>query len=339
MIKRPAFARMIVGLLVTGCVLFGGLWIVGDLLVHPAQTSVGAPPSDFPARMVTFQSASGTLIHGWFARGQGRGGILLLHGVRANRLAILDRARFLHAAGYSVLLIAFQASGESIGDAITFGYLESRDATAAVAELKTLAPVERIGVFGTSMGGAAILLAEPPLPVDAIILEQVYPTLRQAVEDRLRLHAGILWPWLTPLLVSTAKSHLGVSPDTTRPIDHIGAIAAPKLLIVGDADQHTKIDESLAMFSAASAPKDLWIVHGARHVDLYRFSGSAYRNRVVAFFDTCLRKSVLANLSGRYRQPMPRSVDATASSSPVCGSSPRKATSLRLSSCIGWVQR
>lgn len=290
MTKRRILRNLVVGAFITLSVLTAGLWIVGDLLIHPAQVSIGPLPADFPASNVSFKSSSGALVHGWFLRGQSKGAILLLHGVRANRLAMLDRARFLYAAGYSVLLIDFQASGESIGDSITFGHLESRDAIAAVDQLKTLAPGEPIGVYGTSMGGAVMLLADPPLNVDAVILEQVYPTLSQAVEDRLQLHAGFLGTWLAPLLLSTVKPHLGVSLAEMRPIDHISNIVAPKLLIVGDADQHTRLDESLAMFKAASLPKDLWIIHGARHVDLYRYSGSSYSDHVIDFFDRWLRK-------------------------------------------------
>lgn len=62
---------------------------------------------------------------------------------------MLDRARFLSAAGFAVLLFDFQAHGESPGEHITFGYLESRDAQAAVEFLRTQAQVERIGELCT----------------------------------------------------------------------------------------------------------------------------------------------------------------------------------------------
>ncbi|MEP6897309.1 MAG: alpha/beta fold hydrolase [Rhodanobacter sp.] len=267
-----------------------GVWLVGDALIHPARVEIGPPPLDFQARSVRFDSSSGSRIHGWFASGQGRGAVLLLHGVRANRLSMLARARFLHAAGYSVLLIDFQASGESSGDAITFGHLESRDAAAALTELRRLVPGERVGIVGTSMGGAATLLADPPLDADAIVLEQVYPTLAQALDDRLQLHAGALGRWFAPFLIATVRPHLGFSMDQMRPIDRIGQVTIPKLLIVGDADQHTPIRESLALYAAAASPKELWIIHGARHVDLHRYAAGAYEARLLAFFNHWLRE-------------------------------------------------
>jgi fermentation-respiration switch protein FrsA (DUF1100 family) len=290
MMRRYRILRIAAfGILAFAIALMAGIWVAGDVLIHPANTAIGPPPSDFPAQSVAFKSSSGALIQGWFASGQGRGAVLLLHGVRANRLSMLDRARFLHAAGYSVMLIDFQASGESGGKAITFGYLEARDAAAALARLRELVPGERVGIIGTSMGGAATLLADPPLDVDAMVLEQVYPTLSQAVDDRLELHAGALGRWLAPLLVCTVRPHLGITMDQLRPIERIGQIDVPKLLIVGDADQHTRMDESMAMYRAAAGPKQLWVVHGAKHVDLFRYSGREYEVRLLAFFNRWLR--------------------------------------------------
>ena len=291
MSKRRILKTVAIGALAVAFAASAGVWTMGAVLTHPARAVVGAPPADFPARDVSIRSSSGALVRGWFAPGSGRGVVLLLHGVRANRLSMLDRARFLHDAGYAVMLIDFQASGESSGDAITFGYLESRDAAAALAELRRLAPGERVGIVGTSMGGAAALLADPPLDADAIVLEQVYPTLSQALDDRLALHAGVVGRWFAPLLAATVKPRLGVTMERMRPIDRIGRIRAPKLLVAGDADRHTRIAESMAMYQAAAEPKALWVVHGAAHVDLCRYGGREYRARLLAFLGRWLRPS------------------------------------------------
>ncbi|WP_233840450.1 alpha/beta fold hydrolase [Dyella sp. 2HG41-7] len=283
--------RLAKWLLVLAVVIFLGLigiWVAGSYLISPARSAVGAPPSDLPAQAIALSDSHGKPIHGWLVAGtKGQGAILLLHGVRADRRAMIDRARFLHAAGYSVLLIDFQAAGESPGDAISFGYREADDVKASLRYIHQRLPGERVGIIGTSMGGAATLFAEPE--VDAVVLEQVYPTIRQATEDRLAIHLGPLGPWLAPVLLMTLHAHLDIYADQLRPIDHIGRLAMPKLLIVGDRDRDTTMAESYAMFRAASSPKELWVVHGARHVDLYSYVGADYRTRVLTFFDTNLR--------------------------------------------------
>lgn len=87
----------------------------------------------------------------------GKGAIVLMHGLRANRLELVDRIRFLHKAGFSLLAFDFQGSGGSVGKNLTFGFLESRDAEASVKFIKEKLPEEKIGVLGISIGGAAFV--------------------------------------------------------------------------------------------------------------------------------------------------------------------------------------
>jgi fermentation-respiration switch protein FrsA (DUF1100 family) len=272
-------------------IFFVGTWLAGSILSAPARQAVGNLPSDLAGTPVQFPSASGATIHGWFIPGKkGAGAIILMHGVRANRLSMLDRARFLAQADYSVLLFDFQAHGESTGKHITFGYLESMDAQAAVSFLRSKAPEEKIGVIGVSLGGAAALLASPPLEVNALVLEMVYPTIKQAISNRLTMRFGRWAGSLTPLLSWQFKPRLGIDTDVLRPIDHIGKISSPKLLIVGAEDQHTTLAESRRMFEAASEPKELWVVNGAKHVDLYAVEKKEYEQHVLGFFGKYLRQ-------------------------------------------------
>jgi len=287
LLKRWLILICACGALLVG---FVGTWLAGTVLTAPAPQSTGNLPSDLAGTPVQFPSASGATIKGWFIPGKkGAGAIVLMHGVRANRLSMLDRARFLSQADYAVLLFDFQAHGESTGEHITFGYLESMDAQAAVSFLRSSAPGEKIGVIGVSMGGAAALLASPPLDVNAMVLEMVYPTIDQAISNRLTMRLGGWASSLTPLLSWQLKPRLGIGAEALRPIDHIGRISSPKLLIAGAEDQHTTLAESRQMFEAASEPKELWVVSAAKHVDLYSLNKKEYEQHIMSFFDKYLR--------------------------------------------------
>lgn len=260
--------------------------MAGSALSKPVRQSIGDLPMDLAGRSVQFPSESGATIHGWFIPGKkSKGAIALMHGVHANRLSMLDRARFLSHAGFSVLLFDFQAHGESTGNHITFGYLEGKDAKAAISFLRSSASGEKIGLIGVSMGGAAALLASPPLDVNAMVLEMVYPTIKQAVSDRLSMRLGEWSGVLTPLLTWQLKPRFGIDADALRPIDKVGNIRVPKLFIVGAEDQHTTLEESREMFKAAGDPKELWVVNGAKHVDLYQVARQEYEQRVLGFFE------------------------------------------------------
>lgn len=252
---------------------------------------VGNCPVELICENVEFPSDSGTTVKGWFVSGKkGKGTIILMHGVRANRTAMLDRMRFLNADGYSVLAFDFQASGESQGKQITFGYLESRDAEASIIYLREKNPDEKIGVVGISMGGAAFLLQKNPQKVDALILEMVYPEMRKAVDNRLNMWLFQGADVLTPLLLWQFPLRLGISSDEMRPITKIAEIKTPKLFIVAEKDKHTTLDESRQLFAAAIDTKELWIVPNAEHGDLHKFAPQDYENRVLSFFKQTLRQ-------------------------------------------------
>jgi fermentation-respiration switch protein FrsA (DUF1100 family) len=287
--QRIAVAFFVAVLLAAGAYLIVGL-AAARWLTQPDPQAIGAAPVDLRASDVSIASASGSTLRGWFVAGQpGQGAVLLLHGVHASRLSMLRRARLFARAGYAVLLIDFQAHGQSPGKAITFGHLESRDARAAFDELQRRAPGERIGIVGVSMGGAAALLAEPPLPAAALVLEQVYTTIDEALDNRLRLHLGAVGPWFAPTLGWAASRRLDLDRAQLRPIAHIGQQRAPVFVIAGEADRHTTLAQSQALFAAAGQPKRLWIVPGATHVDLCAFAPDEYARRVLAFFAEPLR--------------------------------------------------
>lgn len=268
-----------------------GLYGVGSTLSRPCPAPIGPAPVDLHVEQVTFRSASGSMIHGWLSRSatEGRGAVVLLPGVRANRLAMVDRARVLNAAGYSTLLIDFQGTGESPGDAITFGWRERLDVLAAVQALRQALPDERIGIIGVSLGGAATLLAAPTLEVQGVVLEAVYPSIDVAVQNRLRMRFGSLGVALSPLLLAQLHPRLGVRPSDLKPVDRIALLRCPVLVIGGTADRHTTVADTQRLYAAAREPKDLWLIPNAAHVDYLRAGGDAYRQRVLAFFDHALR--------------------------------------------------
>ena len=293
----PLAARLALWLLLAGALgMAAAVLAVGLYLSSPALRVIGAPPDIPGLEPIEIASESGSTLRGWLVPGRpGGGGVVLMHGVRADRRSMIRRARLLHERGFAVLLFDFQAHGESPGRRITFGHLEGRDAAAAVAFLRRRLPGERIGAIGISLGGAAALLGPLPLPVDALVLESVYPDIDAALTDRLRASLGpvlgtLFTPLLTPLFETLLPPILGVTLDDLRPIDRIGGVAAPVLVASGTEDRHTPIGEARALFDQAPQPKLFWAVPGAAHVDLEAFAPAEYGRIVFPFLAEYLQR-------------------------------------------------
>jgi fermentation-respiration switch protein FrsA (DUF1100 family) len=284
--------KAIIGIVVVASILVAASFGAGEVLSAPAKRIVGLPPAELAAETVTLDGNSNGVVSGWLSRGQpGLGAILLLHGIRSDRRQMIARSKFLHAAGYSVLLIDLPAHGESSGDRITFGFLEAKAVRAALHFLRETLPGERIAVIGVSLGAAAFVLADATPTPSAVILESMYPTIDEAVADRLNLRLGPLGASLAPVLLWQLPVRLGISAEQLRPIDHLSSLHAPVLIASGTADRHTTAAETKRLFDAAAAPKELWLVEGAAHVDLYAFNPKAYEARISAFLHRHLRNA------------------------------------------------
>ena len=274
-----------------GLVAVAGVsWAAGSWIAQPQRHSVGPVPDGWNAQSVEIGSQEG-LVRGWYADGKpGSGAVLLLHGVRADRRAMVPRARALHERGYAVLLIDLYAHGESDGDMIGFGPKEAAGIRSALDWMRDRLPSERLGVIGASLGGAGLLLAHQGRPPDAVVLEAVFTSIETAVDNRVRERVGPLAAAVSPLLLGQMPMRLGVAPDQVRPVDHMAQLAAPVLVAGGAEDRYTTQAETEHMFAVAAEPKQLWVVPGAGHVDLYRFAPQAYEAQVFGFLSRYLQK-------------------------------------------------
>ncbi len=269
-----------------------GIFGLGALLTGPAPSAVETLSIDLPVETVTIPVTQGTDVHGWLAHGQpGGAAILLVHSMRSNRLEMLSRAQFLHAAGYHVLMIDLHAHGETAGNRITFGARESESVLAAVTFLRNTYPHERLGAIGTSLGAAAIVLARQDLKLDAVILESLHPTFEEAVHNRLKLHFGNHASFLLPVMLAQLSFYTGSATESLNPIDHVNNLHSPTLFIAGTQDAHTTQSESERLYNAARSPKEIWIVPGAGHINMHSYAGKTYERHVLAFLAQYLRQS------------------------------------------------
>jgi uncharacterized protein len=174
----------------------------------------------------------------WYSAPQGnRPMILFFHG---NAGSIADRANrmsFYQSKGFGAAFLSYRGYGGSTGTPSEAGLIT--DAQAAYDHLRRVGvPASRIAVVGESLGtGVAVQLAARN-PVAALVLEAPFSA---AVDV-----AAIAYPWL-PVRV--------LMKDQYRSDTHIGAVAAPLLILHGTKDQVIPYRLGQKLFAAAAEPK------------------------------------------------------------------------------------
>jgi len=256
-------------------------------LTSPMRRLVGAVPPELPSttQVVSFPARDGIRLSGWFVpRDNATTAVVLLHGNGASRLQVLARVRLFHEAGFAVLLYDARGHGLSDGDMISVGWFETADLLGALDFVRTKG-LNRFGCLGISQGAATIALAAEQLPPEVawVILESSYPTMRDALDRRFRYYVH-LPGWLAGgLFMPFAEMRLGVAIDHIAPLSHIKHLRCPVFVLGGTNDQHALPESTKALFDAAKEPKEIWLVTGAKHVDLYGFAQQEYAKRVLAF--------------------------------------------------------
>ena len=236
---------------------------------------------------VILTTLDGLKISGWYIPGTQPYGIVLVHGIDANRAALIPEATVLAEAGYHLLMIDLRAHGQSEGDIATYGYLEALDVQAAVDYFDTLPNVEQVGALGTSFGGAAVVRAATlDERIKAVVIESSYSSLSVATEDAFEdLSIFPKWPF-APLLVKLAEQRVGLEitqVDSARDLATLHPRAV--LIIHGTDDPLFPLYHAQKMYEAAQEPKELWIIEGLGHASPVVDREEEYQARVVTFFE------------------------------------------------------
>jgi uncharacterized protein len=261
-------------------------WLLSDLLIAPTPSRVTWPATVTCSREdISFSAKDGINLSGWFlAQKHSTRAVLLLHGVSANRMQMLQRAVWLHDLGYNVLLYDARCCGESSGAHPSFGYAETQDLLGALDWLRSRG-MTQIGCIGFSQGAATLLLASGRLPpvVRAIVAEASYATLRDSVDDHFRQQTGLPSGYFGALAVPMAEWKLDLKVDAVSPLREIAGLRVSVYLIGGTLDRMAPVSGIQRLYAAAACEKTMWLIHGAGHGDFFSYAEELYKVRVSDF--------------------------------------------------------
>ncbi|HYM66981.1 MAG TPA: alpha/beta fold hydrolase, partial [Patescibacteria group bacterium] len=242
--------------------------------------------AETPARLgmayrdVSFKTADGLTLRGLWIPGTEHRTIVMVHGLGSDREEPLNKAGYLHAAGYNLLVFDLRGRGQSDGSGTTMGYREPEDVRSAVAEARTLDPGP-IALFGYSLGAAVAIEEAAVNPyVSAVVEDSGFSSAGDVFMARFRTITHLPDAWAAPL-IAFGEMDIGTSLWNIRPVAMATRLHKPLLAIVGGADTVVPPAEGLAIFDAAPGPKELLEIPTAAHVQAYYVANQMYERTVL----------------------------------------------------------
>jgi uncharacterized protein len=196
----------------------------------------------------------GTRVITWWGQAkQGRPTLLYFHGNGGSLTTRSERIRKYMAHGYGIVMMTYRGFGGSTG--VPSERANVSDAKEVYEALRASGvPASEIVVYGESLGtGVAIQLAAEK-EVAGLILDAPYTS----IVDLAALH----YPQLPARWLMT---------DRYESLSAAGRVAAPTLIVHGEADDIIPVEMSRRVAAALKGPVQLATFPGAGHSDHYMF--------------------------------------------------------------------
>jgi fermentation-respiration switch protein FrsA (DUF1100 family) len=224
---------------------------------------------------VTFTSADGTGLHGWFLPGRGKqtkGTIVFSHGNAGSIGHHLGFVMWLVEAHYNVLMYDYRGFGKSGGTVDRRGMLD--DVSAAFTYVASRADVnpKRLISYGHSLGGAKSVTA---------LAENRVSGLRAVIID------GAFSSYQAMARIVAGQVGANLVNDEWSPGSYVEKLAPVPLLVVhGTQDEVVPVAHARQMFDAAKEPKTFFEVRNGRHGNALSCDNGAYRKKMLTWLET-----------------------------------------------------
>ncbi len=243
-----------------------------------------------PVITVHFTASDGVKLAGWLAIASTYAPtVILVHGFKSNRLAMLPWARYLYAAGYNTLLYDSRGCGASSGWTIGVGATEPADVIGAVRYLEGLTNLhnKHFAALGVSLGAGDVILAAAREPaLRAVIADSPWADERPQLDRMSSMKVGALDLPLLPYEPALVNTLIGGSLADAKPAAAVGKIAPRALMIItsaDDANTTTAPADQQRINDAAGQPSVQWIAPSGGHAGALAAHPAEYQTRTLAF--------------------------------------------------------
>ena len=244
------------------------LFIFQSHYVYYPERVLSADPGSIRLQFesVSFKTADGVRLFGWFIPSQSaRGVILFCHGNAGNISHRLESVQIFHQLGLDIFIFDYRGYGQSEGKPTEQGtYKDVEAAWWYLVEKRQVNPSQII-VFGRSLGGAvASWLAQKHTP-RALILESTFTSLRDV--------AATLYPYLPVRLLLRFEYNTA---------EYLSRAGCPVLVVHSRDDEIMPFSHGWRLFEVAREPKEFLEIAGT-HNEGFITSGKHYEEGLNVF--------------------------------------------------------
>lgn len=231
----------------------------------------------------------GDYIYAQNVEGKDHDTVILVHGLGGNRYSNYPLAEYFLEKGYNVLTYDQRSSGENTAKYTTFGYWEKYDVRDMTDYVVKNAPEKKIGLWGTSFGGASIGLAmtdgELDGKVDFAVLDCPVSSMEDMIAAQMKdMEIGIPVEYMAACGNIVNRQKLGFSYEDADVPAAIKDTKVPVLVINSEADTLTPYYMGKDIYEAmGQKTKQIWSVNDSDHADVWLDYNKEYREHLDAF--------------------------------------------------------
>ena len=242
------------------------LWLLQRRLIYFPIGHVPPIETMLPGwEEVTLNADDGLTLDAWYhPPAPAAAVVIVFNGNAGNRADRAPLGGALAGGGFGVLLVDYRGYGSNEGHPTEAGL--ALDARAARRFVGEHSPDHPVCYFGESLGAAVAVELATESPPAALILRSPFTSLADV--------AGVHYPFL-PVGVLLR--------DRYPSLERISSIDAPLLVIAGSADSIVPVEQSEAIYRAASRPERLVVIDGADHNDFELLAGTDLVNATSEF--------------------------------------------------------
>lgn len=201
---------------------------------------------------------------------------------------MLPQINHFYKNGYNVLAIDLRAHGKSQGKYCGLSYLDAKDISLWIDWILKIMPNALVSLFGISLGGASALMT-----ASTQIDEHIKCVISDSAPTDFSQQFEHIWSWfvkmppkiILPAINMWMKLFAKYSLEDTSPINNIGKIRIPILIIHGEQDHFVRVQMAYELFKKIKSPKEILIVPDANHTQSVSVRPDLYWKQIDAFLD------------------------------------------------------